>query len=135
VIEVKLFGETELMANAARSLDGLDGIRHVAVTPAARTGRAVIRADARDDAVDPMLALLTSLGVEPAGVVLTRVEEIGLGVTRDADAGLVWADIVGLAGSNARLVWRYLALMVIAGVIRATACSIPARSWWSARWR
>ncbi|HSD79544.1 MAG TPA: DUF389 domain-containing protein [Solirubrobacteraceae bacterium] len=48
---------------------------------------------------------------------LTRVEEIGLGVTRDSDAGLVWADIVGLAGSNARLVWRYLTLMVIAGVI------------------
>ena len=117
MIEVKVFGRAELMANAARSLDGLDGIRHVVLTPAARTGCAVIRADARHDAVDPLLALLTSVGVEPAAVVLTRVEEIGLGVTRDSDAGLVWADIVGLAGSNARLVWRYLTLMVIAGVI------------------
>lgn len=117
MIEVKVFGEAGLMADAARSLDGLDGVRHVVVTPAARNGSAVIRADARHDAVDPMLALLASLGVEPAEVVLTRVEEIGLGVTRGSDVGLVWADIVGLAGSNARLVWRYLTLMVIAGVI------------------
>ena len=117
VIEIKVFGEAGLMADAARSLDGLDGVRHVVLTATARNGSAVIRADARHDAVDPMLALLNGLGVEPADVVLTRVEEIGLGVTRDSDAALVWADIVGLAGSNAQLVWRYPTLMVIAGVI------------------
>jgi uncharacterized hydrophobic protein (TIGR00271 family) len=117
VIEIKVFGEARLMADVARSLDGLDGVQHVVLTAAVRNGNAVLRADARHDAVDAMLALLNRLGVVPADVVLTRVEEIGLGVTRDSDAALVWADIVGLAGSNARLVWRYLTLMVIAGVI------------------
>jgi uncharacterized hydrophobic protein (TIGR00271 family) len=117
VIEVKLFGEADLMTSAARRLDRLDGVRHVVLTPAARTGRAVIRADARHNAVDEMLAQLKDLGIPPEDVVLIRVEEIGLGVTQDSDQGLVWADIVGLAGSNARLVWRYLTLMVVAGVI------------------
>src|SRR5512144_1819155 len=100
------------MASAARRLDRLDDVRHVVLTPAARTGRAVIRADARHDAVDEMLAAIENLGIPPVDVLLVRLEEIGLGVTRDSDEGLVWADIVGLAGSNARLVWRYLTLMV-----------------------
>jgi uncharacterized hydrophobic protein (TIGR00271 family) len=117
MIEVKLFGEADLMANAARRLDGCDGVRHVVLTQAARTGLAVVRADARHDAVDGMLALMEDLGIPRDDVVLMRVEEIGLGVTRDSDEGLVWADIVGLAGSNARLVWRYLTLMIVAGII------------------
>src|SRR4051794_38749268 len=36
---------------------------------------------------------------------------------RKAETGLVWADVVGVAGSNARLVGRYLAFMVVAGGI------------------
>ena len=36
---------------------------------------------------------------------------------RKADTNFVWADVVGVAGSNARLVGRYLAFMAVAGVI------------------
>jgi len=35
---------------------------------------------------------------------------------RKAETGLVWADVMGVAGTNARLVGRYLAFMVVAGV-------------------
>jgi hypothetical protein len=46
---------------------------------------------------------------EPVKVVsLARVDLIGQVARRHADTSLVWADMVGLAGSNARLISTYL---------------------------
>ena len=48
---------------------------------------------------------------------MARVELVGQLAGRKADTNLVWADVVGVAGSNARLVGQYLAFMAVAGVI------------------
>ncbi len=45
------------------------------------------------------------------------MDELGGGGTGAADPSLIWADVVGLAGSNSRLIARYLAFMAVAGVI------------------
>ena len=46
-----------------------------------------------------------------------RIEELGGDQTGAETTTLIWADVLGLAGSNARLISRYLALMAVAGVI------------------
>jgi hypothetical protein len=66
-------------------------------------------------AADQILDDLTALGVPRRDVTLTRVEE--LGGAPATDASLIWADVVGLAGTNARLIARYLVFMAAAGVI------------------
>ena len=119
MIEVKVAGDMATMARVAEDLDGLRGVQHVVLSSAVHEGQAVVRADAGHGAVDALLERLAQLGVPAADVVLTRVEEIGLGVTREADSSLVWADVVGIAGSNARIIARYLVFMAVAGVIAA----------------
>lgn len=116
MIEVKISGERSLMDVVARRLDAMPGVRHVVLSPATREGTAVVRADANAGAVDSLLGDLRAHDVPPGDVVLTRVEQIGSAV-RGPSAGLVWADVLGLAGSNARIVARYLAFMVVAGVV------------------
>ena len=102
------------MVSAARSLDG---VRHVVLTAAARDGSAVVpRARAprrrRPDAGPPQRPR--------RGAGRRRADPRG-GDRPGGDArlrcGARLADIVGRAGSKARLMWRYLTLMVIAGVI------------------
>jgi uncharacterized hydrophobic protein (TIGR00271 family) len=119
VIEVKVSGETATMRRVAARLDAADGVHHVVLTEAVRPGFAVVRADAEPAAVDGLVATLRALGVAPQDLVLTRVEEFGIGLTRGADAAFVWTDVAGLAGSNARLAARYLVFMMVAGVIAA----------------
>jgi len=63
------------------------------------------------------LVELRALSVAPADMTLMRVEELGGGLPGDEDSSLIWADVVGLAGSNSRLIGRYLAFMAVAGVI------------------
>jgi uncharacterized hydrophobic protein (TIGR00271 family) len=63
------------------------------------------------------LAELLALGIARRDVTLMRVEELGGERTSAEATSLIWADVLGLAGSNARLIGRYLALMAVAGVI------------------
>jgi uncharacterized hydrophobic protein (TIGR00271 family) len=50
-------------------------------------------------------------------MMLTRVDELGGGAAGRAPTTVIWADVVGLAGSTSRLVARYLVFMAVAGVI------------------
>jgi uncharacterized hydrophobic protein (TIGR00271 family) len=49
--------------------------------------------------------------------VMARVELIGRVAGRKTGTSLAWADVLGVAGTNARLVGQYLVFMVVAGVI------------------
>ena len=117
MIELKLSGELATMRRVAGHLDGAPGVRHVVLSDAVSPGFAVVRADADDAAVDGLIGAVHALGVPPQDLVLTRVDEVGAGLNRDASAAFVWADIAGLAGSNARLAARYIVFMLVAGVI------------------
>ena len=105
------------MEAVARQLDEVDGVARVRVVDATRRGHAVLSAGVRPSAVDTTLDEVRRLGVADADITLTRVELVGSLATGRADAGLVWADIIGSALLNARPIARYLAFMVAAGVI------------------
>jgi uncharacterized hydrophobic protein (TIGR00271 family) len=105
------------MASVAERLDEVDGVARVRLVDATRARHAVVSAAVRPSAVDTTLEEVRRLGVPDADITLTRVELVGSLATGRADAGLVWADIIGSALLNARPIARYLAFMVAAGVI------------------
>lgn len=116
MLDLKVFGASGAMARVAARLDAMTGTAQVRIVEAARPGSSVVRADIAHDAVDGILDELDRLAVPAADVSIARIELVQLAARKD-EAGLVWADVVGVAGSNARLVGRYLAFMVVAGVV------------------
>jgi hypothetical protein len=117
MLDLKVFGESGRMARVAARLDAIKGTAQVRVVDAARPGSSVVRADVAHNCVNAVLEELERLAVPAADVSLARVELVGQLAGRKAGTGIVWADVFGVAGSNARLVGQYLAFMVVAGVI------------------
>jgi uncharacterized hydrophobic protein (TIGR00271 family) len=117
MIDLDIFGEVEAMAPVAELLEETDGVSRVRLVDATRPGYAVVSASARPRVVDALLGELRRQGVPDADITLTRVEVVGSLATGKAEASLVWADVVGTAWLNARPIARYLAFMVVAGVI------------------
>jgi uncharacterized hydrophobic protein (TIGR00271 family) len=117
VIRLEVFGESATMAAVAQLLEGSEEVSRVRVTRAARAGHAVVVASVRPRAVDELLGDLRRLGVPDAEVTLTREDVLGRSSGGGAEGGLVWEDVVGMAARNARPIARYLAFMLVAGVI------------------
>jgi uncharacterized hydrophobic protein (TIGR00271 family) len=117
MIALEVFGETPAMTTVAERLVEIDGASRVRMEPAVGDGRSIVLAHVSHDSTDQILAELRALSVAPADVTLMRVEELGGGLPGDEDSSLIWADVLGLAGSNSRLIGRYLAFMAVAGVI------------------
>jgi uncharacterized hydrophobic protein (TIGR00271 family) len=117
VIRLEVFGESETLAAVARRLDANDDVSRVRRTDAVRPGHAVVVATVQPRAVDELLSELRRLGVPDADVTLTRVEVLGRSSGAGAEAGLVWEDVLGIAARNARPIARYLAFMIVAGVV------------------
>lgn len=67
--------------------------------------------------VDSLVETLGQHGIADPDITLTRVDVIGSMAATVEDTSLVWADVLGSARLNARLLARYLAFMVVAGVI------------------
>ena len=85
-------------------LDMIPGTAQVRVVDATRTGSSVVRADVAHNSVDDEL---DRLAVPAADFSMARVALVGQLAGRTADTSLVWADVMGVAGSNARLVGQY----------------------------
>jgi Domain of unknown function (DUF389) len=117
MIALEVFGETPAMTTVAERLAEIDGASRVRMEPAVSDGRSVVLAHVSHDSTDQILAELRALSVAPSDMTLMRVEELGGGLPGDEDSSLIWADVLGLAGSNSRLIGRYLAFMAVAGVI------------------
>jgi uncharacterized hydrophobic protein (TIGR00271 family) len=117
MIALEVFGDTPAMTSVAERLVEIDGASRVRLEPAISDGRSVVLAHLSHDATDQVLMELRALNVAPADMTLMRVEELGGGLPGDEDSSLIWADVLGLAGSNSRLIGRYLAFMAVAGVI------------------
>ena len=105
------------MTAVAQLLDGNPDISRVRVADAWRPGRAAVLATVDARAVDELLEDLRRLGVPDGSVTLTREEVLGRSSGEGAEAGLVWEDVVGMAARNSRPIARYLAFMLVAGVI------------------
>jgi uncharacterized hydrophobic protein (TIGR00271 family) len=117
MIALEVVGETPAMTAVAERLVEIDGASRVRMESAMRDGRSVVLAHVSHDATDQVLVELRALSVAPADMTLMRVEELGGGLPGEEDSSLIWADVLGLAGSNSRLIGRYLAFMAVAGVI------------------
>jgi uncharacterized hydrophobic protein (TIGR00271 family) len=117
VIRLEVFGESEAMTAVARMLDGNDEVSRVRLVTATRPGNAVIAATVHPRGVDELMSDLRSAGVPDTEVTLTREEVLGRSSGTGAEAGLVWEDVLGMAARNSRPIARYLAFMLVAGVI------------------
>jgi uncharacterized hydrophobic protein (TIGR00271 family) len=117
MIRLEVFGDAETMALVAQLLDESEDATRVRLAGATKPGHAVVVAVVRPRAVDGMLDDLRRHGVPDNEVTLTREEVLGRSSGVGAEAGLVWEDVLGMASRNARPIARYLAFMVVAGVV------------------
>ena len=117
MIALEVFGESALLERVARTLDQTDGVSHVARIDATRPGCSLVSARVRPRSVDALLDTLHGLGVADSNVTLDRIEVVGALSQGRAERTMVWADVLGTAWLNARPLARYLAFMVVAGVI------------------
>jgi hypothetical protein len=117
MIALEVFGESPAMVAVAERLHRLEGVSRVRIEPAVGDRHSLVLAQVSHQATDRVLEQLQALGVARHDLTLFRVEELGGGAPGATDTSLIWADVVGLAGSNARLIGRYLAFMAVAGVI------------------
>jgi uncharacterized hydrophobic protein (TIGR00271 family) len=117
VIRLEVFGGSDVMDVVARLLDENAEVGRVRRAVATMPDHAVVVATVNPRAVDGLLADLRALGVPEDDFTLTREEVLGRSHGRGAEAGLVWEDVVGLAARNSRPIARYLAFMLVAGVI------------------
>jgi uncharacterized hydrophobic protein (TIGR00271 family) len=110
------------MERVAESVAALPGAEHVTRTDAGNgAGQALVTADVDPDAADAALQALSALGVPADDVWLLRLEGLqpGRRGRKRESSAVVWADLLGQAGEQARPVARFLVLMAVAGVIAA----------------
>lgn len=119
VLQLRVFGASELIADIANQLEGIHGARHVIVSGNGAAGQALVTADLVDDAVDQAVETIKRRGLPPDDVALVRLESIGPAVAQRPLSSVLWADLLSQAGANARPLARYLVFMATAGVIAA----------------
>jgi uncharacterized hydrophobic protein (TIGR00271 family) len=107
------------MTRVAEHLDSVEGVSRVRVVAAARAGHSVVSAAVRPRSLDNLLERLRGLGVPDSSVTLIRVDVVGRAATGQVEPSLVWEDVLGMAWLYSRPIARYLAFMVVAGVIAA----------------
>jgi uncharacterized hydrophobic protein (TIGR00271 family) len=117
MIRLEVYGNASAMASVARLLDGSVDVERVRLAHATRPEHAVVVAVVRPRAVDGVLGDLRQHGVPDDDVTLTREEVLGGSGDSRREAGLVWEDVLGMASRNARPIARYLAFMIVAGVV------------------
>jgi uncharacterized hydrophobic protein (TIGR00271 family) len=122
MLHLRVFGAAPVMERVAQSVASLPGAEHVTRTDAGDgAGQTLVTADVDPDAADQALVALGALGVPAEDIWLLRLEGLqpGRPGRRRASSPVVWADLLGQAGEQARPVGRFLALMAVAGVIAA----------------
>jgi uncharacterized hydrophobic protein (TIGR00271 family) len=119
VLQLRVFGASDLIADIANQLEGIHGARHVIVSGNGAAGNSLVTADLVDDAVDQAVEAIKQKGLPYEDVALLRLESIGPAVAQRPLSSVVWADLLSQAGANARPLARYLVFMAAAGVIAA----------------
>jgi hypothetical protein len=119
VLQLRVFGASQVITDVASQLEVIPGARHVILTADGASGNALVTADLVDDAVAQALARINRLGLPSEDVVLLRLDSIGPAVAPRPLASVVWADLLSQAGANARPLARYFVFMATAGIIAA----------------
>jgi len=108
----------ERRGDAISLLDGLDGVRHATALPPAADGTVQVVAEVDADAAEEVLQALEAFGIPSDEIGLERrswIQPAGAKVT--AASVLMWADVLGSARIESRVVLRNLGLMFVAGII------------------
>jgi hypothetical protein len=82
MLQLRVFGSTQAMANVAERLEEIPGSRHVMRTVDGGSGRCIVTADLVDDAVDAALAGVNRLGVPTEDLALLPLQSIGPSAAR-----------------------------------------------------
>lgn len=117
MIGLEVFGRSPEMTKVAELLDDVEGVSRVRLVAATRAGHSVVSAAVRPRSVDRLLERLRELGVPDSGITLMRVDVVGRAATGQVETSLVWEDVLGMAWLYSRPLARYLAFMLVAGVI------------------
>ena len=116
---LRIYAPSAALDEVARGLDEHGSARHVALSPAARSGHALLTAEVHPESADPVLEFLLSSGVAQEDIALARLDEIAPVASAHPATSLIWADVVGQARRNARPVALYLVFTIASGVIAA----------------
>ena len=117
MLHLRVFAPSGPLAQVAELLEERGETRNVVVAQGVRPGHALLTAEVNPGSADAVLEFVVSRGVPPEDIAIARLDEIGPIAAGRTGASLIWADVLGQAHRNARPVARYLAFMVIAGVI------------------
>ena len=118
MLHLRVFGVPDTMAEVARRLDELRGLRHVVHTGNGDSRTTLVSADLEEDAADAALRALRALDVPAGDIVLTRMDSVGPESGAHAMTAVIWTDLIGRSRANARpFAARYLVFMAVAGVI------------------
>jgi uncharacterized hydrophobic protein (TIGR00271 family) len=117
MLQLRVYGPPEALAAAGHELEHEGSAQHLALTRGLRADSAVLTGDVAPEAADAVLRHLIGRGIPEPDMALTRSDDISpFGVGRPS-ASLIWADVLGQAVRNSRLVGRFLVFMLTAGVI------------------
>jgi uncharacterized hydrophobic protein (TIGR00271 family) len=119
MLQLRVFGDSSVIADVAERLATQPGARHISVTGGIQDANALVTADVHAAAADVALDMVRGLGIPAEDVSLLRLDAIGPASASDEPVTLVWADLLGQARVNARTAVRYLVFMAVAGVIAA----------------
>jgi uncharacterized hydrophobic protein (TIGR00271 family) len=117
VIGLEVFGESQQMMRLAQLLEDVEGVSRVRLVAATRVGHAIVSAAVHPRSVDAMLERVRGHGVPDASVTLVRLDLVGRAATGQVEPSLVWEDVLGMAWLYSKPIARYLAFMLVAGVI------------------
>jgi uncharacterized hydrophobic protein (TIGR00271 family) len=117
MLHLRVYGTSSALEAVGRGLEDDGTARSVALAPAVRPGHALLTAEVRPDRADAVLEYMADCGVPQEDVALARLDDVGTIRPGRASVSLIWADVLGQAALNARPVARYLAFMMVAGVI------------------
>jgi uncharacterized hydrophobic protein (TIGR00271 family) len=118
MLDLHAYVSAEKRGNALALLDSKDGVRHATALPSSTDGTVHVMTEVDAGVAEEILEALESLGVPPDDIGLARrswIQPAGAMVT--TGSALMWADVLGVARSESRVVGRYLGLMLVAGII------------------
>ena len=119
MLHLRVYGSSDKLTEVGEGLEDDGRVRHVAMYPGVRAGYVLLTAEVDGSSADWVLQFLSRQGLDPEDIALTRLDEVGTMSPSHPVASLIEADVLGQARQNSRPVARFLAFMIVAGVIAA----------------